>query len=139
MFKPQNQKSLSLTLIGALLYALLALPAFAATSNSEQKEAARVAKIKSSIAKLGTGPEAKLKIKLNDKTKLAGYVGQINDASFVMVDDKTGAATEVAYPNVTQAKGKNLSTGAAIAIGIGIGVGATFLTLYLIFLAVGGD
>ena len=139
MFKSQTQKSLSLTLIGALLYALLAVPALAAMSNPEEKEAARVAKIKVSIAKLGTGPEAKLKIKLNDKTKLAGYVSQINDESFVMVDGKTGAATEVPYPNVTQAQGKNLSTGAAIAIGIGIGVGATFLTLYLIFLAVGGD
>ena len=122
-----------------MLYALLAVPAFAATSTPEEKEAARVTKIKTSITELGTGTEAKIKIKLRDKTKLAGYVSQINDASFVMVDDKTGAATEVAYPNVTQAKGKNLSTGAAIAIGIGIGVGATFLTLYLIFLAVGGD
>jgi hypothetical protein len=136
MFKSQTQKSLSLTLIGALLYALLALPAFAATSTPTEKEAARVAKIKASIAKLGTGTDAKLKIKLNDKTKLAGYVSQINEESFVLVDGKTGAATEVPYPNVTQAQGKNLSTGAAIAIGVGIGIGVGLLTAYLILLAI---
>ena len=139
MFKSQTQKSLSLALIGALLYALLAVPAFAATSTPEEKEAARVAKIKASITKLGTGSEATIKIKLRDKTKLSGYVSQANADSFTITDAKTGAATEVLYPNVTQAKGKNLSTGAAIAIGIGIGVGATFLTVYLVFLALGGD
>ncbi|NOT62782.1 MAG: hypothetical protein HOP19_21445 [Acidobacteria bacterium] len=135
MFKSQTQKSLSLTLIGALLYALLAAPAFAAPLTPEAKEAARVAKIKSSITELGTGTDATIKIKLRDKTKLAGYVSEAGVDSFTITDAKTGAATEVPYPNVVQAKGKNLSTGAAIAIGIGIGVGATFLTLYLLFLA----
>ena len=135
MFKSQTQKSISLTLISALLYALLVVPAFAATSNPEEKEAARVAKIKASITKLGTGPDAKIEIKLRDKTKLSGYVSQANTESFMITDPKTGAATEVPYPNVAQAKGNNLSTGAAIALGIGIGVGATFLTLYLLFLA----
>ena len=139
MFNSQTQKSLSLTLIGTLLYALLAVPAFAATSTPEEKEAARVAKIKASITKLGTGPEAKIKIKLRDETKLSGYVSEAGADSFTIADPKTGAATEVPYPNVTQAKGKNLSTGAAIAIGIGIGVGATFLGLFLLYLAVGGD
>ncbi len=132
MFKSHTQKSLSLTLIGALLYALLAVPAFAATVTPEAKEAARVAKIKVSISKLGTGPEANIKIKLRDKTKLSGYVSQAGADSFTITDAKTGAATEVPYPNVMQAQGKNLSTGAAIAIGIGIGVGATLLTLFIL-------
>jgi hypothetical protein len=139
MFKSQTQKSLSLTLIGTLLYALLAAPALAATSNPAEKAAARGAKIKTSIAKLGIGPEAKIKIKLNDKTRLAGYVSEIKADSFVVTEDKTGTMKEVSYPDVAQAKGNNLSTGAAIAIGVGIGVGATILTLYILAYALGGD
>ena len=139
MFKSQTQKSLSLTLIVALLYALLAVPAFAATSTPEEKEAARVAKIKTSITKLGTGPEAKIKIKLRDKSKLSGYVSQAGADSFTITDAKTGATTEVAYPNIAQAKGNNLSTGAIIAISSGIAVGATILTLFILAYALGGD
>ena len=40
--------------------------------------------------------------------------------SFAVVDDKTGAATTVTYPQVKQVKGNNLSTGVKIAIGIAI-------------------
>ena len=132
MYESQYQKCLSLVLIAALL--LMGAPAAMANSHPE-KEAARVAKIKTSIAKLGTGTDAKIKVTLSDKTKLAGYVSQANAESFVITDAKTGASTEVPYPNVTQAKGKNLSTGAIIAISAGIAVGATLLTLFLLALA----
>ena len=132
MYKPQFQKCLSLVLIGALL--LMGAPAAMAKPNPE-KAAARVAKIKASITKLGTGTDAKIKVTLNDKTKLAGYVSQANAESFGITDAQTGASTEVPYPNVTQVKGKNLSTGAIIAISAGIAVGATLLTLFLLALA----
>ncbi|MEK7830692.1 MAG: hypothetical protein AAB401_06365, partial [Acidobacteriota bacterium] len=105
--------------------------------SKEEKAAEFTSKVKTGIAKLGVGPEARIEVKLRDKTKLKGYVSQINGDSFVIADAKTGATTEVPYPNVTSVTGKNLSTGAKIAIGIGIGVGVTFLVLYLIYLAYG--
>lgn len=131
------QKNISLGLLFSFLFSL-SVPALAAKSDAD-KETARVAKIKASVAKLGTGPDAKIKIKLNDKTKLSGYVSQVNADTFVVADAKTGATTEVAYPNVAQAKGKNLSTGAIIAISSGIAVGATLLTLFILAYALGGD
>ena len=69
---------------------------------------------------------------MRDKTKLSGYISQANADSFVITDAKTGASTEVPYSNVTQAKGKNLSTGATIAITAAIAVGVTLLVLFLI-------
>lgn len=132
MFK----RNLTLMLVGALIFSLSAAPMTLAKSKPE-KEAEFAAKVKTGIAKLGTGPEARLTVKLRDKTKLSGYVSRIGDEFFVIADAKTGANTEVPYPNVTQVKGNNLSTGAKIAIGVAIGVGVTFLALYLIYLAVG--
>jgi hypothetical protein len=50
-----------------------------------------------------------------------------------VTDLRTGESVPVAYADVAQVKGNNLSSGVKIAIGIGIGVGATLLILYLIF------
>jgi len=61
-------------------------------------------------------------IKLRDGKKLKGYVAQIADDHFVVVDVKTSAPTAVPYPQVKQVKGNNLSTGAQIAIAVIIAV-----------------
>ena len=94
----------------------------APTGTKESKEARFASKVKAAIAKLGSGPAARVEVKLRDKTKLKGYVDVVNDDSFVVVDDKTGVATTVLYPQVQKVKGNNLSTGAKIAIGIGIAI-----------------
>src|SRR5262245_20077868 len=122
MFK----KSLSLLLSSALLCSLLAAPPVSAKTK-EEKAAELAAKVKAGIAKLGVSKEARVSVKLRDRTKLTGYVSQIGEDSFVVTNDKTGATTEVAYPDVTQVKGNNLSTGATIAIAVGVAVGATLL------------
>jgi hypothetical protein len=132
MCKPLYQRSLSLALVSCLLLLLLAGTTAAASTTKEEKAAAQAAKVKAEIGKLGIGPDAQIRVKLRDKTKLSGYVSQANVNSFVITDPKTGTATEVPYPNVTQAKGKNLSTGAIIAITAGIAVGMTLLVLYLV-------
>lgn len=132
MFK----RNLTLMLIGALIFSLSAAPTTLAKTK-EEKTAELASKVKTGIAKLGVGPDASIEVKLRDKTKLKGYISQISDESFVVTDAKTGATTEVPYPNVASVTGKNLSTGAKIAIGVAIGVGVTFLVLYIFYLAYG--
>lgn len=134
MFK----RSLTLMLIGSLVFSM-STRTMTLAKTKEEKAAEFTSKVKTGIAKLGVGPDARIEVKLRDKTKLKGYVSQVSDESFVVADAKTGTTTEVPYPNVASVTGKNLSTGAKIAIGIAIGVGATFLVLYLIYLAVGDD
>jgi len=128
MFK----KILTTTLAGLLIHAICVQPVSA--TSKEEKLAQRAEKVRAGILKLGVGPDARVAIKLRDKVKLAGYVTEATDSSFVVTDPKTGAATPVAYGDVAQVKGHNLGTGAKIAIGIGIGVGLTILVIYLIFL-----
>jgi len=114
------KKILSLALAGAFVAAASAQPASAATLGRAEKEAQFAEKVKAGIAQLGTGTEARVEVKLRDKTKLKGYVGEAGAEQFTVVDAKTGAATVVAYPQVQQVKGNNLSKGAKIAIGVGV-------------------
>jgi hypothetical protein len=112
------KKILSLALV-ALVFNLANAPRVRAGTKDE-KEARFAEKVRAGVAKLGTGPQARVRVQLRDKTKAEGYVGRAGEEGFVLVDDKTGAETEIAYPQVQQVKGNNLSTGAKIAIGLGI-------------------
>lgn len=114
MFK----KVLCLLLGGFLLTVAGAELAYAGPK--EDKEARFAQKVKEGIGKLGTGTDARIEVKLRDKTKLKGYVGEAGEESFVVVDGKTSATSTVAYTQVKQVKGKNLSTAAEIAIGVGV-------------------
>lgn len=122
-------------LVSALFLSFIGVPSVAAKTK-EEKAAEFAAKVRREIVKLGTGKDAQISVKLRDKTKLSGYVSRVEEQSFFVTDTKTGAETEVAYPNVTKATGANMPTGAKIAIGIGIGVGLVFL-IWGILYAVG--
>src|SRR5215211_3824876 len=115
-------KKVCSVILSALLLQAAAVPVFAATS--AEKEAKRAEKVRTQLARLGTGADARIKLELRDKTRLEGYISEASAESFV-VTDSAGKATTVAYPQVKKAKGNNLSTGAKIGIGIGIGVGVT--------------
>jgi hypothetical protein len=98
-----------------------------AAADLTTKDAAFIARVKSAIADLGTGPSAKAEITLRDKSTLKGYIKEANEEYFVMVSDKTLNTTEVAYPQVKKVHGNNLSTGAKVAIGVGLGIAILIL------------
>lgn len=123
------KKSLSFFLLGVLLYVGSAVPVAALTK--AEKEAQHATKVKTEIAKLGTGQAARISLKLRDKTKLSGYVAAAGAESFVVADLSTGATTTVPYPNVVQVRGNNLSTGVKIAIWAGVIV-AVVIVLYAV-------
>lgn len=124
------RKCLILILTVLVINLSLSASVFAGNGN-DAKLAKHAEKVKVNVAKLGTGKDAQIEVKLRDKTKLKGYVGQINKNSFVVIDEKTGASTEVQYSNAKQVKGNNLSTGVKIAIGVGILV-AILVVLYVL-------
>lgn len=98
--------------------------------SKEEKQARFVEKVKVNVLKLGTGEAARVKVKLQDKTKLEGYISAIGEEAFTVTDQKTGVATTVAYLQVKSVKGNNLSTGAKIAIGVGIAAAVIFIILF---------
>src|SRR5262245_25295175 len=107
-------------LIASILISLLVGLTCLSTAKADGgKDAERAAKVKEAITRLGTGPAARVEIKLRDGQRLKGYVSETSENSFLFVDDN-GAAKEVPYPQVQRVKGNNLSTGAKVAIGVGI-------------------
>lgn len=114
MFK----RVLCLVLVGFLLSLAGVRPAYA--RSKEEQETRLAEKVKEGISKIGTGAAAHVEVKLRDKTKLKGYVSEAREDSFVIVDEKTNATSTVAYSQVQQVKGNNLSTAAKIAIGVGV-------------------
>jgi small nuclear ribonucleoprotein (snRNP)-like protein len=122
------KKIVTIVLIGLVMN----LAVFAETK--EDKALKRAEKVKANVTKLGTGKDARVEVKLKDGTKLKGYISEINENGFVVMNEKTGIATTVAYPQTKQVKGNNLSTGVKIAIGVGI-----FLVVVFLIGAYGGD
>ena len=122
-------KQVCSVVLSALLLQAAAVPAFA--SAGAEKEARRAEKVRTQLAKLGTGTEARVRLVLRDKTKLEGFISEAGADTFV-VTDGAGKTTTVGYGQVGTAQGNNLSTGAKIAVGVGIGAGITLLILFLI-------
>lgn len=116
-----------LTLILTILVLNLSLSTFALAETKAEKEAKFAQKVKTEVTKLGVGTEAKVEVKLKDGTKLKGYISNIGEESFSVTNEKTGAITEVPYPNAKQVKGNNLSTGMKIVIGVAIVLAVLFI------------
>jgi cell division protein YceG involved in septum cleavage len=107
---------------------LVVAPAYAETQG--EKDARKAEKVKQAVNKLGTGEKARIKVRLKDGTRLKGYVGEIGADDFQIRDAKTATTNRVAYAQVKQVEGQNLSTGAKVAIGLGIAAGV----LVIVFL-----
>ena len=121
------KKLIAIALVTLVLHVTYSQTALA--HGNSDKEARFAGRVKAGIAKLGTGKDALVKVKLRDGTKLSGYIREANDNSFVVVDAKTGEATTVSYPQVKQAKGNNLSGGTWFAIGVGVIVAVVVVVL----------
>ena len=117
------KKVISLSLVVLLMQLFFVRPSFAGTKEENFAE-----KVKTEILKLGIGPDAKVKIKLKDGTKIKGYIAESNENQFLVIDSKTNQPVPVSYSKVKQAKGNNLSSGAIVIIG----VTAVIILLYVL-------
>lgn len=112
-------------------FALVVLLVFVASESLILHDVARAGqsdpaaqKVKADVAKRGTGPKAKVTVKLKDNTKLKGYISDASNDSFTLADAKSGQMRTLAYQDVTDVKKPGgLSWPAKIGIGVGIGVG----------------
>jgi hypothetical protein len=110
------RKILWLVLVGLLLNVAGVSSVYA--DSKEEKEARFAERVRQGISRLGTGAGARVEVTLRNKMKFKGYVSEANTESFTVVDTH-GGATQIAYPQVKQVKGNNLSEGVKIAIGLG--------------------
>src|SRR5687768_6760993 len=85
-------------------------PTFAQSADSERD----TARIKTELAKRGTGAKSKVKIRMRDGRTVKGYVAELNADDFAVADSKTNVRTTIPYANVAQVKKQGFSLGAKI-------------------------
>ena len=100
------EKLLSLALAG-LLTVITSVPASAQLQ--AEREPLQAEKVKVKVTRIGTGKKARVEVKLRDNTKLKGYVGEIAQEHFTVIDSKHGTVTKVPYVEVQQIKNTDRS------------------------------
>jgi len=116
-------------------FALVVLLVFVASESLIFHDVARAGqsdplaqRVKADVAKRGTGPKAKVTVKLKDSTKLKGYISDASNDSFTLADSKSGQMRTLSYQDVTEVKKPGgLSWPVKIGIGVGVGVGVLAL------------
>jgi len=120
------KKVLSLIIATLLICTTLCAEPSSAGMKAE-KQARFTEKVKAGVAKLGIGEDTRVAVKLRNKTRVTGYVSSIGEDSFEVTSLRTGEPIAVAYADVAQVRGQNLTTGQKIAIGVGIAVVVTII------------
>ena len=96
------KRMLSLATACLLISSTCPAPLAASTQARNQQELAR--KIKAKVEKIGSGPKARVEVKLVDGDKVKGYISEVRADHFVVTDKKTGGVTTIAYAQVRQVK-----------------------------------
>src|SRR6266849_10988997 len=112
------EKLLSLALAVLLTGMITCVPASAQSQAGKDPQQAE--KIKAKVTRLGTGKQARVEVKLKDNTKLKGYIGQIAEDRFALIDPKHGTVTPIPYAQVQQIKNTNHSGWYALGFGAAI-------------------
>jgi len=100
----------------------------ASAASKAEKEAKQVEKIKQKVRKVGTDEYARITVGLKNQSKeLKGYVSEIGEDGFVVMNSKTKVATTVAYRDVAYIRGKGLPTIAIVGITVGAVLGVLLI------------
>lgn len=97
-------KALSLALVACLI---MMTASSGRAQSRPQDDAPASEKFRAKVAKLGTGKRSRADITLKDDRRLKGYIGEISENSFTLVDPKRGTVTNIAYDEVRQVKSRN--------------------------------
>ncbi len=111
------RKIIAIQVTAILMAATVCFPAL--TRAQTAPEFQETSKIRAAVQKLGIGRDARVEVKLRDKTKLKGYISAAEQDSFTLTDSKTGSTQAVSYAEVDQVKKHHggLSTRSWIIIG----------------------
>jgi len=120
------RKAFSIIVVGIVLAWTPGLPLRAQTINQLKS----TEKMRASVLKLGVGRTSRVEIKLNDQSKVTGYISEVGQDTFTVTDFQTGSLQKLAYADVAQVRkpGGGLSTrtwliiGGAAAAAVVIGV-----------------
>lgn len=70
----------------------------------------RVQQLSDKMSTLGTGEQALIAVRLNDKTAVSGYLSEVGADSILVVNPKTGEETKVSLYKVDRLQAYNIET-----------------------------
>ncbi len=76
-------------------------------------------KVAAAVARLGSGENALVALRLQDKTLVKGRIAAIARDSFVVTDNESGIGQRVAYAQVARLEGINLASGRRVGVNVG--------------------
>lgn len=120
----------SVFLAFSFLAAAFVMPVSAQTDQMKRVDE-RIQKFRDLAKSVGTGEAARVKVGLFSGTSYTGFIREMNQDDFVLVDKK-GLATTIKFSDVKDMRKRNKgsSLGAGLAIGIAAGVAAGFFLFY---------
>ncbi len=125
------KKIITLMLIGLMLNAVVYVSSAngAVIPDNSAKEAKMVAKLKMDLQKIGVNKDSKIKVKLNDGTKVLGYLSEINEEDFVLVGQNDDP-NRIRYDKVRKARGRDRHRNFAYSTGLlGVLLGVLVIVL----------
>ncbi|HLN99154.1 MAG TPA: hypothetical protein VK208_11890 [Pyrinomonadaceae bacterium] len=94
------RRTFAIMLSAAVLLAAFGIQRAGAQATNDQA----IEKMRSQVAKMGVGGNARVEVKLRDNTQLKGYISDADQDSFTVVDNKTGASKTVSYADTQTVK-----------------------------------
>jgi hypothetical protein len=111
----------------ASIFSCFSLSSPAQTGKKTNDETAyRTDNIRQQVAKIGTGPKARVEVKLSNRSSYVGYISEANATSFVVVD-KAAKSNSINYADVASLYHSGGKTGLWIAVAAGAGLAVALL------------
>lgn len=91
----------------------------------DDKSAKLAQKIKKQVTEIGVGEKSKVRVELQNRTKIKGYISSIDNDSFTITEKKTGMLTKIEYAQTQKVKlGYGLPTAVTIGVVAGLATAA---------------
>jgi hypothetical protein len=68
------------------------------------RDAELAAKARAKVARIGVGQNTKVEVKLRDQSRIKGYISEVQQDSFSVVERETGVSRSVAYADAMEVK-----------------------------------
>ena len=88
-----------------LMMGLLSAGVIFETAHAQTSRGAELAaKSRAKVARIGVGQTAKVEVKLRDESRIKGYVSELQQDSFTVVERDTGGTRNIAYADALEVK-----------------------------------
>jgi len=96
------------------------------------RDAEIAAKARAKVAKIGIGQNAKVEVKLRDQSRIKGYIQELHQDSFTVVERDTGVSRTVAYADALEVKRSSGGLSAKNFAIIGAAAGGAIVTWIIV-------